>query len=330
MTRPPRPKYPSDSKNYHDIRKPGAAHTVRLPEELIEKYVALKNALGSRKSHTDVIHFLFEAAEPAIAAVLHSREDRVVVDLEEIPNVTPGIQRDPDQIIDEETFEDDGSECSDVDMVQDATAETVADSEDDESGKRRKPGWISATLELWEENKNRLHADLLRRGMFQLCASLSGPIANMVAVFSIAQLREFCRENGLPVQGVKLALVQRVSVFLQLPEAGATTELQRQRPLKYPELAQHDLAYKLKSWIYTCAKNAAARGDTTPQILTKDVQNAAEHWAGNHAVCRILPGQRKCVVENWEAGRDNKYVEDKQALTQSTVSRISIRLHMLV
>ncbi|KAL3700498.1 hypothetical protein R1sor_018520 [Riccia sorocarpa] len=155
MTRPPRPKYPSDSKTTMTF-----------------------------------------AVEPAIAAVLHSREDRVVVDLEEILNVTPGIQRDPDQIIDEETFEDDGSECSDVDMVQDATAEIVADSEDDEvsccmdsqhhqpvdpasrvypdatygfwskskSGKRRKPGWISATLELWEENKNRLHADLLRRG----------------------------------------------------------------------------------------------------------------------------------------------------------------------
>ncbi|KAL3695438.1 hypothetical protein R1sor_009514 [Riccia sorocarpa] len=507
MTRPPRPKYPSDSKNYHDIRKPGCAHTVRLPEELIEKYVALKNALGSRKSHADVIRFLFEAAEPAIAAVMQQREDHVVIDSEEIPIVEPEIQHDPDEIVDDETFDNDGSECSDVDIAREAIPEVVADSEDDEqsccmdsqpqqsadsalrvypdatygfwsknkvmefflkfpvycpapgcglrirepkvsefqqvwslqlkcqvdhsfsflsgelkkdhgvpdvtgklyhstlcsgmkhttlesicsevglhvprkahffdfqSGKRRKPGWISATLELWEENKNKLHADLLRSGkplvLYVDCrfdSSRSGfhgtlPVINVdddrviemhnilsskdlwhkcknimskfkevlqekrrspsgsvdsagtiaqVAVFSVAQLRDFCRENGLPTGSAKLALVQRVSVFLQLPEAGATTELQRQRPLKYPELAQHDIAYKLKSWIYTCAKNAAARGDTTPQVLTKDVQNAAEHWAGNHAVCRTLPGQRKCVVENWEPGRDNKYVEGSE------------------
>ncbi|KAL3692598.1 hypothetical protein R1sor_006249 [Riccia sorocarpa] len=467
MTRPPRPKYPSDSKNYHDIRKPGCAHTVRLPEELIEKYVALKNALGSRKSHADVIRFLFEAAEPAIAAVLQQCEDHVVIDSEEIPIVEPEIQRDPDEIVDDEKFDNDGSECSDVDIAWEAIPEVVADSEDDEqsccmdsqpqqsadsasgstrmrltasglhvphkahffdfqSGKRRKPGWISATLELWEENKNKLHADLLRSGkplvLYVDCrfdSSRSGfhgtlPVINVdddrviemvtltrkqtgsswrietqaleqalqnleqkgftieevihddnasvdailtqhnilsskdlwhkcknimskfkevlqekrrspsegsvdsagtiaqVAVFSVAQLRDFCWENGLPTGGAKLALVQRVSVFLQLPEAGATTELQRQRPLKYPELAQHDIAYKLKSWIYTCAKNAAARSDTTPQVLTKDVQNAAEHWAGNHAVCRTLPGQRKCVVENWEPGRDNKYVEGSE------------------
>ncbi|KAL3679754.1 hypothetical protein R1sor_022710 [Riccia sorocarpa] len=55
----------------------------------------------------------------------------------------------------------------------------------------------------------------------------------------------------------------------------------------------------------------APRGDTTPPLLMKDVQNSAEHWAGNHAVCRMLPGSRKCVVENWEPGRDNKYAEGK-------------------
>ncbi|KAL3696412.1 hypothetical protein R1sor_010488 [Riccia sorocarpa] len=53
MTRPPRPKYPSDSRNYHEIQKPGHAHTVRLPEELLEKYTALKIALGPKKSHVD-------------------------------------------------------------------------------------------------------------------------------------------------------------------------------------------------------------------------------------------------------------------------------------
>ncbi|KAL2644547.1 hypothetical protein R1flu_012134 [Riccia fluitans] len=66
-----------------------------------------------------------------------------------------------------------------------------------------------------------------------------------VAVFSIAQLKDYCQENNLQQTGSKLVLVQRVSIHLKLPKAGASTELQWQRPLKYPELATHDLAYKL-------------------------------------------------------------------------------------
>ncbi|KAL2620778.1 hypothetical protein R1flu_000983 [Riccia fluitans] len=84
-------------------------------------------------------------------------------------------------------------------------------------------------------------------------------------------------------------------------------ELQRQRPLRYPELATHDLAYKLKSWIYTCAKNAVLRGDTTPELLTMDIHNAADHWAGDHSTCWNLPGVRKCIVENWSGEEKRKY-----------------------
>ncbi|KAL2609506.1 hypothetical protein R1flu_028079 [Riccia fluitans] len=83
-----------------------------------------------------------------------------------------------------------------------------------------------------------------------------------VAVFSVAQLKDYCRDNGLQQTGSKLQLVQRMSVHLKLPEAGANTEIQCQRALKYPELAAHDLAYKLKSWIYKCEKNAAVRHNT--------------------------------------------------------------------
>ncbi|KAL2634668.1 hypothetical protein R1flu_006147 [Riccia fluitans] len=78
-----------------------------------------------------------------------------------------------------------------------------------------------------------------------------------IAVFLVQQLKDFCSDNGLQTTGSKLQLVQRVSLALKLPEAEANIEIQRTRPLRYPELAQHDLAYKLKSWIYTCAKNAA-------------------------------------------------------------------------
>ncbi|KAL3677058.1 hypothetical protein R1sor_027006 [Riccia sorocarpa] len=351
MTRPPRPKYPSDTKNYHDLRKTRCAHTVRLPEEL----------LG---------------------------EDRIVLDSDDVPVLPPSIQQDLDQMLDEGQFEDDGSVCSDEDIAREE-GNVVADSEDDEI----KPGRISATLDLWEKNKNKLLADLLRTGkplvlyvdcrfdssksgfhdtllrniktsvplirapnvhefkehyginvdddhvtemviltrkqtgsswrietqaleqalqileqkgltieevihddsasvdailtqhgilsskdLWHKCKNImskfkeilqekrrspsegsvdSATTIAQVAVFSVKNLKDFCRENGLATTGAKLALVQRVSVFLQLPEAGATTELQRS--LKYPELAQHDLAYKLKSWIYTCAKKAAAR-----------------------------------------------------------------------
>ncbi|KAL2634056.1 hypothetical protein R1flu_005535 [Riccia fluitans] len=80
-----------------------------------------------------------------------------------------------------------------------------------------------------------------------------------------------------------------------------------QRHLKYPELATHDLAYKLKSWIYTCAKNAALRGDTTPERQTMDIHNAADYWAGDHNTCRNLHGVQKCIVENWSGERKRKY-----------------------
>ncbi|KAL2634734.1 hypothetical protein R1flu_006213 [Riccia fluitans] len=166
-----------------------------------------------------------------------------------------------------------------------------------------------------------------------------------VAVFSVVQLKEYCRDHDLPQSGSKLQLVQRVSVHLKLPEAGASPEIQRQRLLKYPELAAHDIAYKLKSWIYTCAKNAALRyvpsmmfilnsvessfgslrshhsnhlfmfvkGDATPELLTMDIHNAADHWAGDHTTCSNLLGVRKCVVEKWTGGKEAKYLEGGEA-----------------
>ncbi|KAL3697262.1 hypothetical protein R1sor_011338 [Riccia sorocarpa] len=556
MTRPPRPKYP-DSRNYHEIQKPGHAHTVRLPEELLEKYTALKIALGPKKSHADVFRFLWEAAEPAISSLMGETEDRVVLDWsDEVPNSSVPVQQDPDGSMDDETMSN-PDESEQDDDIQLETGDVAPDSEDDEEemsccidsqaqsnveatvaaypdasyafwskgkileffqkfpvycptkdcglrirqpkisefqhtwslqlsmprgsqfffligrlrkgtwntgcdweiiscyvvcghdasvlgilvwrtwlagasetvffyfqrGKRRNSGWISAALEAWDESKTRIQQELLSSGkvlvLYVDCrfdSSRSGyhgtlPVINIaddrviemitltrkqtgsswkietaaleqalknlaekglnieeivhddnaqvdlilaahnimsskdlwhkcknimckfkevlqdkrrsphegsvdgattiaqVAVFSMQQLRDFCKENKLQMGGNKLQLVQRVSVFLNLPEAGATTELQRQRPFKYPELQQHDLAYKLKSWIYTCSKNAAARRDAMAETLTIDVQNAADHWAGNHTVCRTLPGTRKCVVENWDSGRESKYAE---------------------
>ncbi|KAL3700559.1 hypothetical protein R1sor_018581 [Riccia sorocarpa] len=84
MTRPPRAKYHSDGKIYHEARRPGFAHTMRLPEELLDTYMALKNSLGPRKSHVDMVRFLFEASEPAITVVLQASEQRPVPENEDV------------------------------------------------------------------------------------------------------------------------------------------------------------------------------------------------------------------------------------------------------
>ncbi|KAL2642831.1 hypothetical protein R1flu_010418 [Riccia fluitans] len=132
---------------------------------------------------------------------------------------------------------------------------------------------ILSSKDLWHKCKNimsKFKEVLQERRTPSDCSVEAATTIAQVAVFSIQQLKDFCKENGLPA---------------------------------------HDIAYKLKSWIYTCAKNAAARGDTTPKMLTIDVQNVADHWAGNHDTCQTLPGVRKCVVENWPLGRDCKYPE---------------------
>ncbi|KAL3688601.1 hypothetical protein R1sor_014910 [Riccia sorocarpa] len=272
MTRPPRPKYPSDARNYHEVRKPGFAHTVRLPEDLLDKYAELKTALGPRKSHTDVIRFLFEAAEPAITSMLTNRANRVVLDWTGEGDVDVVMQADPDVAVAEDLpAEDDQSEESDGEIAREL-GQVAADSDDDPE--------ISCCVDsqIQREVESTLSPYPDATYAFWAKSSVDGATTiAQVAVFSVQQLRDFCRANNLQSTGSKLGLVQRVSIFLNLPEAGGTQELQRQRPLKYPELAQHDLAYKLKPWIYTCAKNAATRGDTTP--------------------------------ENWEPGRETKYAE---------------------
>ncbi|KAL3676905.1 hypothetical protein R1sor_026853 [Riccia sorocarpa] len=449
MTRPPRPKYPSDLRNYHEIRKPGFAHTVRLPEELLETYEKLKRAMGPKTTHADALRFIFEAAESAIQAVVQAAEPIVMGDSQHsgLGNVSfdtpmdnfeedPGAESPLDAsdsdddneppIVWDFTGEGDDVVCGDsqiptcnsepqalrqyadatygfwskvkvldfflkfpvmcpiegcmrkflppkvVEFQQvwsismkcpvdhtfafltgeletergvpditgkfyhsalcsgmthsclEAMCEEVglhvprrAHFFDFQSGKRRNIGWIAAALDLWETEKKRLQQDLLQAGkplvLYVDCRFDSSRSAfhGTLPVINMAddKLRDFCKDNGLPSSGNKLQLVQRVSVHLKLPEAGASTSIQRTRPLRYPELAQHDLAYKLKSWIYTCAKNAARRGDSDPKVLTLDIQNAANHWAGNHATCRTLPGTRKCVIENWDASSERKYAE---------------------
>ncbi|KAL3698707.1 hypothetical protein R1sor_012783 [Riccia sorocarpa] len=311
----PRPKYPSDVKNYHELRSPGLAHTIRLPEELLDIYTTLKNALGPQKSHADVVHFLFEAAEPVITAMLQASHQRAVSNSQDTGPSYEAMVDDPDGDIqdpDQDVLDPDNLSSDKKKLL---TADYAANSDGDEEDMVCLDAHNVFLVTIEEDELLVLYVDcrfdssrsgsrfkeLLqdkRLNSNEGNVDAATTIAQM-AVFNVQQLKEFCRVNGLSLTCTKLALVQRVFVHLKLPEAGGTTEVSRQRPLKYPELAAHDLAYKLKSWIYTCCKNAAARGDTTPQQVTKDIHNAADHWSGDHSVCRTLPGNRRCVTENW-------------------------------
>ncbi|KAL3688173.1 hypothetical protein R1sor_014482 [Riccia sorocarpa] len=166
MMRPPRPKYPSDTKNYHESRRPGFSLTVRLPEELLDKYVALKNELGPHKSHANVIRFLFEAAEPAIANVLQERSYRVVIDSNCVAPVDVDMQGDPDGDVEDEIdmsiSDSGGSDCE----IEVDPGQVAADSEDDDpepscciDSHSRSPAqpqvlsYPEATYAFWSKNK---------------------------------------------------------------------------------------------------------------------------------------------------------------------------------
>ncbi|KAL3699113.1 hypothetical protein R1sor_017135 [Riccia sorocarpa] len=124
MTRPPRPKYPSDAKNYHDLRCPGFAHMIRLPEELLQPYVNLKRALDPRTTHTDVIRFLFEAAEAAIQAVMQSDNVLAIPDSQEEGRMDDLDEADPDDTVGNVAAD---SEDSDLEVL-DETGRTAVTS----------------------------------------------------------------------------------------------------------------------------------------------------------------------------------------------------------
>ncbi|KAL2628589.1 hypothetical protein R1flu_013275 [Riccia fluitans] len=345
MKRPPRPKYPSDDRNYHEIRRPGFTHTICLLQDLLETYVQLKNALGPKTSHATVVRFLFEAAEPAITSVLQAAEVRMPPD-----SVDP-------HVAEEEMFQDPEIELGDVtdnaelyfsdldEEVIDAIGdppnsgslarEAIPNSQQQEQAVTGQRVYTEAKYGFWSRYKEnllragdplvvyvdcRFHSSRWRiesqaleaalalleqrvlkiaevihddncqvdailtqhdifssKDLWHKCKNIMGKLKELVqdkrsspndctvegattiaqiTVFSVQQLKEYCRENRLPQSGSKLQLVQRVAVALKLPEAGASTERQRQ---KYHELATHDIAYKLKSRIYTWCKNAAVR-----------------------------------------------------------------------
>ncbi|KAL2643390.1 hypothetical protein R1flu_010977 [Riccia fluitans] len=127
MTRPPHPKYPSDSKNYHEIKRPSCVQTIRPPEKLLDMYMTLRRCLGPKTSHAPVIRFLFEAADAAITVVIQAEDARIIRDLQLHPSMSNCNKEEPEfegvedsedeELSDEETREEVGLGGADVDGV---------------------------------------------------------------------------------------------------------------------------------------------------------------------------------------------------------------------
>ncbi|KAL3676294.1 hypothetical protein R1sor_026242 [Riccia sorocarpa] len=133
MTRPPRPKYPTDSKNYHEARRPGHAHTIRLPEELLDTYLQLKKSLGARSSHADVIRFLFDAAESAITSVIQASEPQLIPDSQLHGFATNGEEQREGNVMEVDPgAESEPEECSDGENADAPVVLDVTDSDDED------------------------------------------------------------------------------------------------------------------------------------------------------------------------------------------------------
>jgi hypothetical protein len=109
-------------------------------------------------------------------------------------------------------------------------------------------------------------------------------------------LKAWHRGKNLSVGGKKEQLVERVVQAMGISfEQGAGSSSSSQSPLEYPELVQHNIAVKLKSWIYKCCRITATSGHDDVTTLVKNIRNAADHWAGNHSICAEIDSSRKCV-----------------------------------
>ncbi|KAL3694029.1 hypothetical protein R1sor_007680 [Riccia sorocarpa] len=161
MTRPPRPKYPSDCKNYHELRKPGLAHTIRLPEELLQTYDDLKRSLGPRTTHADVIRFLFEAADPAIQAALQSANFWVVIDSHEDAMQHDNEEADPDidlgDVADDSEESDDETVAEAGSIVEVRNNFTIPDSQPELNSITATPVATEAVNAFWSKELEKNH-----------------------------------------------------------------------------------------------------------------------------------------------------------------------------
>jgi hypothetical protein len=91
-------------------------------------------------------------------------------------------------------------------------------------------------------------------------------------------LNAWLRENKLLVGGKKEKLIQKVVQAMGISsEQGAGSSSSSESPLEYLELAHHNIAVKLKSWIYKCCCISATSGHDDVTTLVKNISNAADH-----------------------------------------------------
>jgi hypothetical protein len=112
------------------------------------------------------------------------------------------------------------------------------------------------------------------------------------------------KAQGLDIKGNKPVLVDSLWKHLDREEEVVEED---SRLLKFPEVSKYKLADKLKTHLYTVCKSRKDAGDDDVAALCKDLHNAADHWAGDHSICKEIDAERKCVKEDW--GPDKAYYE---------------------
>ncbi|KAL3693884.1 hypothetical protein R1sor_007535 [Riccia sorocarpa] len=275
MIRPPRPKYPSDGKNYHEIRKTGGRTRVVLDSQIHD--------------------FTVEGMGDPDVPIDEERIEQMLVDVDDV-------------VSDREEETNDVNAADLLSEIEDVISRDSQAVENEGSQMRTYP---DAEYGFWSKLKVR---DFFLD--YQVICSTEGCNCR----FMPPKISEF--QQLWSVQ-MKCLVVHKFSFLMgELERGRGTPDVTGKlyHSALYAGLTHtcleasceeaHDIAYKLKSWIYTCAKNATLRGDISPHVLTLDIHNSDDHWAGNHTTCRSLLGTRKsCVVEDWPVRRDAKYPE---------------------
>ncbi|KAL3687000.1 hypothetical protein R1sor_013309 [Riccia sorocarpa] len=138
--------------------------------------------------------------------------------------------------------------------------------------------------------------------------------AEDLALFSNEVLKSYARSLNLPLSEHESEAEQegdgQSDAENVQPNTPAPARTRRSVPFMYPELQEHDIAYKLKSWIYPCARRCAERGDEDPTVMVQEIHTAADHWAGVHSACARLDPTRQCCQEDFEVANHRRYQQD--------------------
>ncbi|KAL3687006.1 hypothetical protein R1sor_013315 [Riccia sorocarpa] len=184
---------------------------------------------------------------------------------------------------------------------------------------------INSQKDLWHKCKN-----IQRKFVDELVNLKRSPRSVEEAEFvedlellTVQILKSWLRNHSSAVGGTKTILVQRITGLRGLQSQSATQNgVSSNRRLAYPECSQYNLADKLKTWIYTCCQRNADRikdivggfraGEDDAHMVTIDICNAANHWAGLHSICRVLLGEPRlcCRFQDLNAPPVDKYYEE--------------------